>query len=69
MRTLISDLRSDKEVGSAFRFGDNIHCAGAREELDILGLKGRLEAKGHENITIEMIEPGIEDCFMALMKE
>jgi ABC-type multidrug transport system ATPase subunit len=69
MRTLINDLRSDKEVGSAFRFGDNIHCAGAREKLDIKGLKGRLEAKGHENIAIEMIEPDIEDCFMALMKD
>jgi ABC-type multidrug transport system ATPase subunit len=69
MRTLVNDLRSDKEISSAFRFGDNIHCAGAGEEIDIGGLKERLEAKGHENIAIEMIEPDIEDCFMALMKE
>ena len=69
MRSLANDLRTDPDVGSAFRFGDNIHCAGSGTELDIDGLKERLEAKGHKNIAIERIEPGIEDCFMALMKE
>jgi ABC-type multidrug transport system ATPase subunit len=69
MHALIRDLRDDKEVVSAFRFGDSIHCALAGEREEVSGLQTHLEARGHKNVGIELIKPDIEDCFMALMKE
>lgn len=69
MHALIRDLRDEEGVLSAFRFGESIHCAMAGEREDFSYLKNQLEARGHKNIEIELIEPDIEDCFMALMKD
>ncbi|MCF8219582.1 MAG: ABC transporter ATP-binding protein [Bacteroidales bacterium] len=67
LHRLIKDLRTFDKTTSAFPFGDTVHLATnetfRRQELDKF-----LSGKGHENITIKPIEPGIEDCFMNLMR-
>ena len=69
MQELIKDLRSYEQAKSAFRFGESIHYACGTEKMDTTTLSSYLESKGHSGIRIEQIEPNIEDCFMALMKE
>ena len=68
MTELVKDLRVHPEAISAYRFGDSIHLAinpGSDSETK---LDSWLKDKGYQNISIENIEAGIEDCFMALMK-
>jgi len=66
---LIKDLRSYENALSAFRFGESIHYACASGKMNTEKLQAFLESRGHSAINIEPIEPNIEDCFMALMKE
>ncbi len=68
MQQLITDLRAHRDVFSAFRFGEKVHCATASDTVDFADLQQYLESRGHEKIAIERIKPNIEDCFMALMK-
>lgn len=67
MFRLLNDLRSFTKTESCFAFGENHHLTLIEEcttELDKY-----LLASGHKNATIKKIEPGIEDCFMQLMKK
>ena len=66
MHKLLEDLRKDEQVKSSFAFGDSIHVTVQRGKLEVESLKVYLAEKGHKNITIEVIEPTIEDCFMEL---
>ncbi len=66
---LIKDLRSYENALSAFRFGESIHYACDSGKMNTEKLQTFLESRGHSAISIEPIEPNIEDCFMALMKE
>jgi len=66
MHKLLEDLRKDEQVKSSFAFGDSIHVTVDNGQLTVDSLKKYLIEKGHENITIEAIEPTIEDCFMEL---
>ena len=66
MFSLVEDLRSMDDCYSAFRFGDSIHFS-PKNILDEESLKENLHAKGHRDVTVGEIEPGIEDCFMELM--
>lgn len=68
MYPLLKDLRAYPETFSCFAFGDSHHLAlrdGLHTDLR-QPLEAYLRAKGHTNIVIEPVEPGIEDCFMAL---
>ena len=67
LHQLIKDLRSFDKTVSAFPFGDTVHLA-TQEKLRRKELQKFLEAKGHEGIAVQSIEPGIEDCFMNLMR-
>jgi len=69
MSNLVKDLQVYERAKSVFRFGENVHYACDSEKLDAERLKGFLHSRGHEEVIIEPIQPGIEDCFMALMKE
>jgi len=67
LHQLIKDLRSFDKTVSAFPFGDTVHLA-TQEKLKKKELQKFLEEKGHEEIAVQYIEPGIEDCFMNLMR-
>jgi len=67
MFSLVEDLRSLPGCHSAYRFGASIHFTPKGERLDEEELAEALKKKGHEQVEIESIRPGIEDCFMDLM--
>lgn len=66
MSKLLNDLRNHEHVKSCFAFGDKHHVTIDNVQLTVDALKGYLQQKGHTNIEINEIEPGIEDCFMEL---
>ncbi|MCC6753115.1 MAG: ABC transporter ATP-binding protein [Saprospiraceae bacterium] len=61
------DLASCAEVLSAFAFGANYHLT-FQTSAGPQACVRMLEQKGHTNIRLEVIQPGIEDCFMYFMK-
>ena len=69
MFRLTSDLRDWNAVATAYAFGQYIHVTPQTNDLDNVGLKQYLLDHNHREVEVLMIEPGIEDVFMALMKE
>ncbi len=69
MYDIISDLQEIPKATSAFRFGDNIHLSYKKGELHKDEIVNFLENKGHKNISFDMVEADIEDCFMELMNK
>jgi ABC-type multidrug transport system ATPase subunit len=68
MHKLLADIKTSKEIKSAYRFGEFIHFAvDDNEDFDMKNLKKRLSEKGHADIEMETINPNIEDCFLELM--
>lgn len=66
MYGLLKDLRANPLVKTCFSFG-NVHHVTLRENgFPENELKEYLESKGHRNIEIRLIKPGIEDCYMNL---
>ena len=68
---LLADLRANPMVKHCFAFGDLHHVTLRGEAIGTGGealameqLKATLEARGHQQVTIHAIAPGIEDCFM-----
>ncbi len=66
MFKLLIDLRAFPLTESCFAFGENHHLT--LKEENINEQEKYLAANGHKHATIKKIEPGIEDCFMQLMK-
>jgi ABC-type multidrug transport system ATPase subunit len=66
MFELLKDLRSFPETESCFAFGDKHHLVLKDNNFDLNELKTYLQ--NQTNLEIKKIEPGIEDCFMRLMK-
>jgi ABC-type multidrug transport system ATPase subunit len=69
MSQLLADLRANEYVKSCFAFGDKHHVTIRNEELGMRNegwLREYLENKGHQDIEIEKIQPGIEDCFIRI---
>ena len=66
MPRLLNDLRKREGIHSVHRFGDSIHVA-LEGSIDAEVLKSQLEDDQNSSVDIERIDPGIEDCFMALM--
>ncbi len=64
---LIQDLKQFSETKTSFPFGQNIHFTPTDDSFKTSNLSKYLAQCGHQNIGIEIIEPGVEDCFMALM--
>ena len=64
---LIQDLKQFSETKTSFPFGQSIHFTPTDDSFKISNLSKYLTESGHQNIGIEKIEPGVEDCFMALM--
>lgn len=67
MFKLLNDLRLFTKTESCFAFGENHHLT--LKEESTTELEKYLLTSGHKNATIKKIEPGIEDCFMQLMKK
>jgi len=69
MYKLLHDLRENESVESCFAFGDThhitLHVVPTAQWED--ELKAYLTEKGHKQIEIREIEPGIEDCFMQML--
>lgn len=66
---LIAELRSFAHAASAYAFGSSVHYADRRFDAAPEELAAWLRSRGFGDATVERIEPGIEDAFMALMEE
>ncbi|MBP7399754.1 MAG: ABC transporter ATP-binding protein [Chitinophagales bacterium] len=66
MFKLLSVLRNYDQIFSAFSFGDALHISG-KETLSENDIEQYLTALKYTDVTIQEIEPGIEDCFMQYM--
>jgi len=66
MFELLKDLRGFPKTKSCFAFGDKHHLVLNDNNFDLDELKTYLQ--NQNNLEIKKIEPGIEDCFMRLMK-
>ncbi len=66
---IINDLQEIPEGVSVFRFGDSVHFSYKQGDLNEQEIIKHLEKKGHQKISLKIIEANIEDCFMALMKK
>jgi ABC-2 type transport system ATP-binding protein len=64
---LLDDLRQFEACRTAFLFGSNVHLT-TKPLGDQGGLiRSYLKSKGYASFELELIQPGIEDCFMELM--
>lgn len=68
MFKLLNDLRAFRQTESCFAFGENHHLTLKDENITIDDLQKYLTERGHVNLSINKIEPEIEDCFMQLLK-
>lgn len=66
---LLIDLKEYPSVFSVFPFGQHLHYTDRKEHADVKEIQEYLKQKGHSELFIEPIEPGIEDVFMQLMEK
>jgi len=64
---LLQDVRKYDGTASCFAFGDALHAT-FRDSSD-RGVIDYLHSRGHADVRIEPITPGIEDCFIHLLKD
>jgi ABC-2 type transport system ATP-binding protein len=68
MYRLIVDLRCFEKAESVFAFGQHVHFTGIDDNTEPAELVNYLVNLSHSNIKAEVIDPGIEDVFMSLMR-
>ena len=66
MYKLLVDLRSFPGTYSCYAFGDAHHLTLKEDGREMDDLMQFLKGKGYTDVTIESVEPSVEDCFMAL---
>ena len=67
MYKLWGDLREFPDTNSCFAFGDDHHITLRRDGEEVMRrLQEYLKGKGYADVSIERLEPSVEDCFMAL---
>lgn len=64
---LLEDLKQFEMTDRVYPFGDTIHLIIKGEENKNSEIKSFLDAKGHTDFTIQMIQADIEDCFINFM--
>lgn len=74
MHRLLLDLRNNEISRQCFAFGDQHHVSVQHAVTTPIGsviseIENNLLQKGHTNLIIKEIEPGIEDCFMQLSQK
>jgi ABC-2 type transport system ATP-binding protein len=67
MYKLLLDLRNFPGIKTVYPFGEHYHIT-LLDNRNIDSLNDFLDGKGHTEINISSIEPGIEDVFMKKMK-
>ncbi len=68
MYALLQDLRQSDTVENAFLFGEYCHVTTTNEQADGGAMRKWLMQRGHTEISLQTIAPGIEDIFMKLMQ-
>jgi ABC-type multidrug transport system ATPase subunit len=68
MFKLLIDLREYPNTEGCFAFGENHHLTLNDDSKPVMELEEYLKSTGHLKISINKIDPGVEDCFMRLMK-
>ena len=64
---LLQDLRAFPGTVTCFAFGDALHATFSdQKDKEVLPY---LQSKGHADVSIAAIVPGIEDCFIHLLKD
>ncbi|MFY0255454.1 ABC transporter ATP-binding protein [Chitinophaga sp. 30R24] len=66
---LLNELHNMKAVATSYTFGEYIHVTLQPNAGAVTDLKTDLEKKGHRNVIIKQIQPGIEDSFIRLMTQ
>jgi len=66
---LLTELRSMPEVDSSFAFGEYIHLTLKDDTAAVTSLQHTIEQRGHTNVVIKLIHPGIEDSFIRFMNQ
>lgn len=69
MFPLMNSIREDPAVESCYPFGQYHHVVFKTTENNRQKLEEIAHARNYSGLEIHSIEPNIEDCFMALMKE
>jgi ABC-type multidrug transport system ATPase subunit len=67
MYKLLNDLREYPFTKHCFGFGDHHHVTLTDETKGAEDIQAFLAERGNEQVIIDVIDPGIEDCFMELM--
>ena len=65
---LKQDIESWDNARSVYLFGRELHITLLREEKGDKLIEEYLESRSFEDFSIRKIDPGIEDCFMELMR-
>ncbi|MGQ8338787.1 ABC transporter ATP-binding protein [Sunxiuqinia sp. A32] len=68
MYRLINDLREWDQIDSAYAFGQFAHVTPKNDKMEAVELEQFLLIKKHNKLQVHEITPGIEDVFMALMR-
>ncbi len=68
MHALLGDLRRLEGVRTAFAFGETHHATICPQQISRQTMTDQLARLGHREISVERVEPGIEDVFMAMQK-
>lgn len=73
MYSLLKDLKKESGFDAVYAFGDAHHVSFDPDslrgkELSVETVKDQLNKLGHQNLSIEVVKPGIEDCFMNLIR-
>ena len=63
---LLKEVRGYSGTESCFAFGDSLHVT--LKSGDAAALKGYLHERGLDDAAVERTTPGIEDCFIHLLK-
>lgn len=69
MYRLLNDLRAYPETDSCYAFGDTHHLTLKNDNMTADDIMRYLQKQDFHDVEVNEIEPNIEDCFMALMKD
>ncbi|NLR57847.1 ABC transporter ATP-binding protein [Chitinophaga polysaccharea] len=66
---LLTALRKEPGVDSSYAFGESIHITLNEQQTNMAAIQQSMVAKGHTQLSMEQIQPGIEDSFIRLMNQ
>lgn len=66
---LLQALKNYAHTATAYAFGEAVHLTLAEGQTDTEALAAYLRSAGLSDFSIREIRPGIEDCFLQLLKE